>query len=129
VTGLVAAVAVVVFAAWVWTLLTPGLTYLWREATIFNFVRLPLIFKWPWLAKLLGCGQCTSLWTGMIAYAVLLPIVGTFLQVPTWLWACLPIAGVCGTGLFDRMARASLADPINRLVKVLQTDVKSEVAP
>ena len=116
----------IALACWAWTLLTLGLTYLAREATIFNFVRLPLIFKLPWLTKLLGCGQCTSLWTGMASYAILLPIVGAFVPVPSWLWACMPVAGVCGTGLFDRAARASLASPIDRLVKVLQAGTKSE---
>lgn len=120
-------VAVIALAFWIWTLLTPGLTYLLREATIFNFVRLPLVFKLPWFAKLFGCGQCTSTWTGMAAYAVLLPVVGVFVETPTWLWFCTPIAGVCGTGLFDRMARSSLAGPIDRLVKVLQQPVPQEV--
>lgn len=113
-------VAVVALLTWVWTLLTPGLTYLSREATIFNFLRLPLVFKVPWFAKLLGCGQCTSLWTGMAGYAALLPIAGAFVDVPWWLWLCTPLAGVCGTGLFDRIARSSMAGPIDRLVKVLQ---------
>ena len=120
---------VVVSAAWVWTLLTPGLTYLADKATIFNFIRLPLVFKLPWFAKLLGCGQCTSLWTGMAGYAILLPIVKAFIYVPAWLWWCTPIAGVCGTGLFDRIERSSMAGPIDRLVKMLRQDLPDASRP
>lgn len=119
--SVIEAIAVFAVATWVWTMLTPGLTYLAREATIFSVPRLLLVAQIPWLAKLLGCGQCTSLWTGMASYGVLLSLVDALVPVSlsAWWWMGAPVAGICGMGWFDRLARASLAGPVDRLVKAL----------
>ncbi|MFH1609546.1 MAG: hypothetical protein ABID40_02835 [Candidatus Bipolaricaulota bacterium] len=80
-----------------WCLVTLGLTYGARTATLLAAPRLYLVAHVPWIAELLGCGWCTSWWTGMIAFAALFPASGLD---PGWL-AMAPAAGFAGTGLWD----------------------------
>ena len=81
----------------VWCLVTLGLTYGARTATLLATPRLYLVARFPRIAELLGCGWCTSWWTGMIAYATLFPASG----LDPWWLAMAPVAGFAGTGLWD----------------------------
>src|SRR5690606_13566794 len=68
--------AMLILAAAIWVLLTLGLTYAARDATLLALPRLYFVAKVDFLADLLGCGYCTSFWTGGAAY-LLLSGIGT----------------------------------------------------
>ena len=113
-------VAVVGIALWVWVRLLLGLTYYVRKARILTFIRAPLVLKYVWFARLVACGQCTSTWTGPIAYALLWPIVYLLIDgLPFWTLAFLPLSGPVAAGVFDKEERAAFGEPIDRLTKVL----------
>lgn len=109
----------IVLALWMWPKVLLGLTYLVREARVFDFVRAPLVLKFSWFAHLVGCGQCTSLWTGMIAFVMLWSVVYLICEIPVWSIALVPIFGIAGTGTFDRLARSSISMSVDRLTRVL----------
>ena len=117
------AIAVIGIALLVWERLVLGLTYLTREARIFAPIRNPLVLHREWLARLFSCGQCTSTWSGMVAFALLWPVVHAIVELPLWSLALFPVAAICGTGVYDRLARPPvlLATSIDKLRKVLTT--------
>ncbi len=106
-------------ALWVWEKLLLGLTYYVRRARILQTVRNPLVLRYVWFARLVACGQCTSTWTGPIAFALLWPVLNAILELPSWTWLLLPLAGPAGAGVFDREERRAFGEPIDRLVKTL----------
>jgi hypothetical protein len=116
------AVAVVAVAIFAWDRLTIGLTFLAREATILNSIRFPLVLSRPKIAELLGCGQCTSAWTGLLAFLLIFPAVFVVIDLPWWTWLFTPLAGPAGTGTFDRLSRMSTARAVEQATaKVLKT--------
>lgn len=106
-----------IYLAVPWALITLGLTYMAREAKILSVPRAWLIFKRPFLATLLGCGECTSFWTGTAAAAILLPVLD---DVAWQAWCYLPAAGLAGTGLFNLLSRLSPVAAVGKIVKVLE---------
>lgn len=106
-------------ALWVWGKLLLGLTYYVRRARIFTFVRSPLVLRYQWFARLVSCGQCTSTWTGPLAFAMLWPIVNATVGLPLWSLALLPLTGPMGAGFFDSEERRAFGEPIDRLAKTL----------
>ena len=106
-------VAIVTVALLAWDRLTIGLTYLAREAKILAPIRNPIIFGHPKMAELLGCGQCTSNWTGLLAFLLIFPAVYVVLGLPWWIWIFSPLSGPAGTGTFDRLARTSTARAVD----------------
>ena len=118
----ICAVAVVAVALIAWDRLTIGLTYLAREAKILAPLRNPIIFSRPKMAELLGCGQCTSNWTGLLAFLLVFPFVYFAIGLPWWTWLLALLAGPAGTGTFDRLARTSTARAVEQATaKVLKT--------
>lgn len=124
------AVAVVAVAIFAWDRLTIGLTYLAREAKILSPIR-NLILSWdasrhmfarPKLAEMIACGQCTSAWTGLLAFLLIFPAVFLILGPPWWIWIFTPLSAPAGTGTFDRLSRMSTARAVEQATaKILKT--------
>jgi len=126
----ICAVAVVAVALIAWDRLTIGLTYLAREAKILAPLRNPIIFSRPKMADLLGCGQCTSNWTGLLAFLLIFPAVFVVLDLQWWTWLFAPLAGPAGTGTFDRLARTSTARAVEsataKIVKLMTAGAEND---
>lgn len=116
------AVAVVAVALVAWDRLTIGLTFLVREASILNSIRNPLVWSRPKMAELIGCGQCTSNWTGLLAFLLVFPFVFVAIDLQWWTWSLALLAGPAGTGTFDRLSRTSTARAVEQATaKILKT--------
>lgn len=122
-------VIAIVLALWMWPKVLLGLTYLVREARIFDFVRNPLVLRFHRFAQLIGCGQCTSLWTGMIAFFLLWSVLYFAVSIPIWSSALFPIFGIAGTGTFDKLARSSISMSVDRLTRVLMQSTPESEKP
>lgn len=122
------AVAVVAVALVAWDRITIGLTFLVREATILNSIRFPLVLSRPKIAELLGCGQCTSNWTGLLAFLLIFPFVFVAIDLPWWTWLFAPLAGPAGTGTFDRLSRTSTARAVEQATSKILGCI-SRIAP
>jgi len=104
-----------ILAAAIWVLLTLGLTYAARDATLLALPRLYLVAKVDFLADLLGCGYCTSFWTGGAAYLLLSGIGTVALDLhPGWLGVA-PVASFAGTGLWYLLEALSPRSAIRSL--------------